>query len=190
MPIGHHLSPVDHATISTLPKPRLPSCSRYIFFLLYFLPFISSFPFLFYFLFLPVRLDSVRCGGVLDLMSLPYPRLPDLLFPRLIPTLFSSYSACIILIDYFHPSCLVSALLSTGYGPRRCKTIDYFSRKIAIIIVRPCDSHIVYSSDVDFSPSVSDCTVEPFCFQPYLEFQSARNPIAIRHPDNRNPIVT
>ena len=39
---------------------------------------------------------SVRCGGVLDLMSLPYPRLSDLPFPRLVHTLYSSYSACII----------------------------------------------------------------------------------------------
>ena len=46
------------------------------------IPFISVFIHLFYFIFFffisPSPLDSVRCGGVLDFMSLPYPHLPDL----------------------------------------------------------------------------------------------------------------
>ena len=79
-----------------------------------------------------VRLvDSVRCGGVLDYM--PYPRLPDCRFP--FPTLrtyLSSYSACIIDLDpYPSLSCLVSAHLSTGYGPRHY-AIDDFSRYLLL----------------------------------------------------------
>ena len=66
-----------------------------------------------------VLTTNLQVNSLLDLLSLPYPRLPELAFPRLVPTVFSSYSACIpILIDYFHLSCLVSTLLSTGYGPR------------------------------------------------------------------------
>ena len=57
-----------------------PSFSFYfIFFYIYFILFDS-------FVYGGVRLDSVRCGGVFDLLSLPYPRLPVCRFPHLLST--------------------------------------------------------------------------------------------------------
>jgi hypothetical protein len=64
----------------------------------------------------------------LTVLALQSSAHPDL-FPRLISSVFRRYSLCpLISIHHFHPSCLVSALLPTGYGPRRI-AIDDFSRK-------------------------------------------------------------
>ena len=46
--------------------------------------------------------ETSRLEPPLLLVGMPYPRLADLLFPRLVPTSYSSYSACIsTLICYF-----------------------------------------------------------------------------------------
>ena len=92
---------VDHSAIST--SPGSPST-------LFLLNFSSFFPFPlslipfsygYHFLFLispgpPILSSLWGCVGM------PYPRLADITFPCLIPTSYSSYSACIsILIHYF-----------------------------------------------------------------------------------------
>ena len=75
-----------------------------------------------------VRQHNRQRRRVLDLQSLPFSRPHPDLFPRLISSVFRRYLLCpFISIHHFHLSCLVSALLSTGYGPR-CNAIDNFSR--------------------------------------------------------------
>ena len=79
-----------------------------------------------------------KCAAVvmLDLQSLPFSHPHPDLFPRLISSVFRRYSPCLLIsIYHFHPSCLVSALLSTG------ETTIFFS-----------STHVI---DVSFYPSTS-----------------------------------
>ena len=110
----------------------------------------SAFPF--------VRLDSVRCGGVLDYSPYALPSSAG----RPIPTpriyLVSIYSACVSLfIRSLSLACLVCVPLSTGYGPRP-DTIDDFSCQLLFFTIEsfklsyhPCPTlrpHTVSSFDI------------------------------------------
>ena len=77
---------------------------------------------------------------VLDLQSLPFSHPHLDLFSRLISSVFCRYSLCpLISIHHLHPSCLVSALLSTGYGPNgpHRNAIDDFSRQPLLLLQPP-----------------------------------------------------
>ena len=128
---------------------------------------------------------------------------------RFVPTAriypFRSFSPCSsISIHHLHPSCLVSALLSTGYGPRR-NAIDDFSRQPPLLsqppssrnqlepylILLPSDFEvfILYLRPTSTLAHRFPSALSNFSSQQYLESQEARNPIACRRPVNRNPIV-
>jgi len=81
---------------------------------------------------------SIFCPyKLLDLQSLPLSHPHPDLFPWLISSVFHRYSLCpLISIHHLHLSCLVSVLLSTGYGPRR-NAIDDFSRQLPLLLQPP-----------------------------------------------------
>ena len=128
---------------------------------------------------------------------------------RFVPTtriyLFRSFSPCSsISIHHLHPSCLVSALLSTVYGPRR-NAIDDFSRQPPLLLQPPSSRNqlelYLFLSPSDFEVFIPylrptstlahrfPSALSNLSSQQYLESQEARNPIACRRPVNRNPIV-
>ena len=128
---------------------------------------------------------------------------------RFVPTthiyLFCSFLPCsLISIYHLHPSCLVSVLLSTGYGPRR-NAIDDFSRQPPLLLQPPSSRNqlelYLFLSPSDFEvfilylrPTLTlahrfPSALSNLSSQQYLESQEARNPIACRCPVNRNPIV-
>jgi hypothetical protein len=129
-----------------------------------------------------------RCSHhtvLLDLLSLPYPRLPDCIAVSHASYLHNTvltHRVHLILIDHFR----VSSRLSTGYGPR---AIDDFSRQpplflrphsyYLITVSRPCgfSSYTVYSSAIDLARRFPSARYS----------QETRNPIAFRRPANRNP---
>jgi len=99
---------------------------------------------------------------LLDLQSLPFSRPHPDLFPRLISSVFRRYSPCpLTSIRHLHTSCLVSALLSTGYGPHR-NAMDEFSRQPPLLSQPPSS----WSSEPFSILSPSDFEAFILCLRP------------------------
>jgi hypothetical protein len=88
------------------------------------------------------------------------------------------------LFDHFHLSCLVCVPRSTGYGPRPDAILDDFSRQILSFFAIKSQS-----DPAALIPYLSPTSFLARRFSSARHFQEARNPIAYKHPANRNPTV-